>query len=135
MKHLLKRSVAFILSSVLLLGVAGCSDKTDKAEEVAKDFLSLYFATDYRGAASCCTEELSKALLEAVEEYYSLEENVREGVVDISSSVVTSITSAQAQSADTVLVKYSLKLPDVDRPQENTLTIVKEDGGWRVARF
>lgn len=132
-----KIKVLFVALSAMtsLVALSSCGGDSKQAEDVAKDFLSSYFATDYQAAASCCTEELSEALLDAVEEYYSFEENVRKDVVDISSSVVTTITSIKVQSKDSILVKYDMVLPDSDRPIENVLTIVQVEGDWRVAKF
>lgn len=121
---------------LLVIGFAsGCSNGTKEATVVANDFLSSYFATDYHTAASCCTEDLSVALMEAVQEYYEMEENVQKDVIDISSQVVTTITSVEAVSKDSVIVKYDIDMPEPDPTIHSSLIITNVDGNWRVAQF
>lgn len=132
----MKNIRTFFLMALIASGLtSSCSNGTKEATMVANDFLSAYFATDYHTAASCCTESLSEALMVAVQEYYEMEENVQKDVVDISSQVVTTITSVEAVSKDSVIVKYDIDMPEPDPTIHSTLTITNVDGNWRVAEF
>lgn len=130
------KKIGIILSvAAALLMTAACSNATKEATSVANDFLSSYFSTDYQTAAGCCTEELGEALMEAVKEYYEMEENIQKDVVDISSQVVTTITSVEAIAKDSVIVRYEIDMPEPDPTLHSTLTITNTDGTWRVAEF
>lgn len=131
----MKKNFRIFLAVAATFIVAACGNSTQEATSVAKDFLTSYFSTDYHTAVSCCTEDLGKALMVAVEEYYAMEENVREDVMDISSAVVTTITSVEAISKDSVLVKYDIDMPEPEPTLHSTLTITNVDGNWRVAEF
>jgi hypothetical protein len=119
----------------LMLMVSGCNNNTKEAAAVAADFLNSYFSTDYQGAASCCTEEMSKTLMEAVEEYYNMEEDAKEEVKDISSNVKTHIKSVESVDKETIIVKYDMTLPEEEKPIESTLTLKKEEEGWRISQI
>ncbi len=132
----MKTNFRIILLMAAVMGFASaCSNGTKEAESVANDFLASYFATDYQTAAGCCTEELGEALMTAVQEYYQMEENIQKDVVDISSQVVTTITSVEAVAKDSVIVKYDIDMPDPEPTLHSTLTITSVDGKWRVAEF
>ena len=127
------RTIISAVAAVIL--ITACGNATKEATSVANDFLSYYFATDYQTAASCCTEELGEALMEAVQEYYEMEENLQKDVIDISSQVVTTIKSVEAVSRDSVIVKYDIDMPEPEPTLHSTLTIINKDGSWRVAEF
>jgi hypothetical protein len=120
--------------AAIFLAVA-CGNSTKEATSVANDFLSAYFATEYQTAAGCCTPELGEALMVAVQEYYEMEENLQQDVMDISSQVVTTITSIETISRDSVLVRYDIDMPEPEPTLHSTLTITNTDGKWRVAEF
>lgn len=127
------KKIFFVLLAVVM--VASCSDGTKEATSVANDFLNAYFSTDYQGAAACCTEELSKTLMEAVEDYYNMEEETKEEVKDISTSISTKIKSTEALDKETVLVVYEINMPETPQPIENHLTLKKIEDGWRVSEL
>lgn len=131
----MKHFISFALVAAAIIFTTGCSNGTKEASSVANDFLSAFFSTDYQGAAACCTEDLSKTLMESVEEYYNMEEETKDEVKDISSSIVTKITSAEPVDKETVFITYELTMPDVPQPVENHLTIKKLEDGWRVSEF
>lgn len=134
MKKILK-AVAICMVCSASLSMVSCTSGTKQATQVAQDFLTSYFATDYQSAAACCTEELSATLMEAVEEYYQMEENLREEVVDISSSVVTTIQTVESVGKDTVVINYDIQMPEPEPLIKSTLTVAKVDGAWRIAEF
>lgn len=125
-----------LLAAMLVIALAeSCSNGTKEAASVASDFLNAYFSTDYQGAAACCTEDLSKTLMEAVEDFYNMEDDTKEEVKDISSNISTHIKSAEPLDKETVLVIYEITMPETTQTVENKLTIKKVDDLWRVSEL
>lgn len=130
-KHLLILSMA----SIMTIAISGCNTDTKEAASVAADFLNLYFATDYQGAAACCTKEMSQALMEAVEDYYNMNDQEKDEVKDISSSVKTSVKSVENIDKETIVVKYDIIIDEEEMPITSTLTLKKVEEGWRISEL
>lgn len=130
-KHLLILSMA----SIMTIAISGCNTDTKEAASVAADFLNLYFATDYQGAAACCTKEMSQALMEAVEDYYNMNDQEKDEVKDISSSVKTSVKSVENIDKETIVVKYDIIIDEEEMPIMSTLTLKKVEEGWRISEL
>lgn len=129
------KKICTVLAALAILVATSCSNSTKEATSVANDFLSAYFSTDYESALRCCTQDLNEALSVAIQEYYELEEEVQEEIVDISSNVQTAITSVQNISKDSIKVCYDVIMPAPDPTIHNTLIVVRTEGEWRVAEI
>jgi hypothetical protein len=116
---------SFLLVALVFLFVSSCSVKEKQIVSVAEDFLELYFKTAYDSAATYCTPELE-----------NLEEGVREMIVKQTASIRQEIVSVEeANSKDSVNLKYKVYLPSFPNGIDNKMLLVKMGDNWLVAGF
>lgn len=127
---------SFLLVALVFLFVSSCSVKEKKIVSVAEDFLELYFKTDYDSAATYCTPELAEELRGSVKSIENLEAGVREMIVKQTASIRQEIVSVEeANSKDSVNLKYKVYLPSFPNGIDNKMLLVKMGDNWFVAGF
>jgi len=120
-----------LLSLVLILG--SCTSKESEITQNTKGFLDAYFRVDYKGAATYCTNELGKELVNSLKRLDTLEPSVREMLEKQSKEVKTEIISIDTKSSkDIAKVLYKVILPNFPQGIENTITLIKVDKKWHI---
>lgn len=116
--------------------LSSCSNNQKRAKESANSFLTLYFQTDYDSAANFCTSELGSELKESMKSITSLEEGVKEMIVQQTSKMKTEITSVEpAHTKDSLIVNYKVILPSFPNGIDSKMVLVKREKEWLVASF
>lgn len=121
---------------VLALVVVGCSSHEEEAVKATNAFLDNFLKLEFEEAATYCCDQFAPHFLESVKESGELSEDVKEKIVAMALQVEREILSVEPiEGSDTLVVSYSLTLPDVEERQESALFLVKSDKEWRVAAF
>lgn len=131
----LKILFLFVITAFIL----SCAHRPDP-EKIAADFLSAYLATDYRVAASFCTQKLSDYLSESSKEMDSIENSLKQKIIDRTKNFTSEITSVERnKKGDTVKVLYRINIGGNDSTmtqvaeKQGSLSMIKCDDTWKIS--
>lgn len=125
----------FSLLLVLVFVLASCTgNKVEQATTVVTDFVNSYFKTDYDKAATLCSDDLKKEIIESKEIFMSQPDGVRKELRNISEKVIPTITHVNSENRDSIIFTIALEIPDsTDTLPDTTLATVAKDGDqWKV---
>ncbi len=132
-RGLLKITILTALSAFLF---QSCSDYTEEIKGKTSGFLDAYFNGDYEKAVSFCTDSLGVEIANMLSGFELLDPSIKEMVKRQTSSLTTEIISIEkSENRDTIMVNYKVLLPYLPDGKDNSLSFVKEEKEWKVAKL
>lgn len=132
-RGLLKITVLGAFTALLL---QSCTDYTEEIKGKTSGFLDAYFNGDYEKAVTFCTDSLGGEIASMLSGFELLDPSIKEMVKKQASSLTTEIISVEkSENRDTIMVNYKVILPYLPTGKDKTLSFVKEEKEWKVAKL
>ena len=132
-KKFFKLGVAIIASISLL---QACTDYKEDIKVKTNEFRRAYFNGDYQRAMTFCTDSLGGEISKMLSGFEALDPSIQDMVKRQASTLTTEIVSVvKSENRDTIMVNYKLSLPFSPRDIDNSISFIKEDKDWKVARL
>lgn len=106
------KKVLFIFAMCVL---AGCSNKANKAQKAAEEFLDAFLQNDYKRATGLCSVQFQQEFGKSITDFESLNDPVKEMIKEQCAQLKYEITSVERiNKSDTFNVNYNIlkALPD-----------------------
>lgn len=126
------KRVLFVVAFASMALFISCTNKQDVVSGIAKQFLEAYFKTDYPNAATLCTKELAEQIEISFRQFDKLDTGVKEMFLKQAGGVSTDVVSVIFKGGDSAVVKYKVVLPNFPNGVENSLTMIKDQEGWKI---
>ncbi|HOO42728.1 MAG TPA: hypothetical protein PLC77_03355 [Bacteroidales bacterium] len=123
------KQILIVLAGALLL--AGCN-RMEAPRKVAQEFLTCFFASDFKGAREYAAPELfgvldqSAAILDSLTDEEALE------VKNYLSTVGIEVDIPEEMEGDTVRIRYRVDFDKLPEPGESVIALRKEGRSWKV---
>ena len=119
----------------LMLALAGCTAKTDKAAATASDFLTAFFAMDYERASSFCGEEIAAAIRDTIADSDYPSEEIHRKVVEASKNTSFKIiSSSQIEDTGEIEVRYEIHPYGASKSAyiPRTMRLARTGSTWKI---
>ena len=106
------KKVLFILA---LCVMAGCSNKANKAQKAAEEFLDAFLQNDYKTATQLCSEQFGQEFEKSITDFENLNNPIKEMIKEHCAQLKYEIISVERiNKSDTFNVNYNIlkSLPD-----------------------
>lgn len=118
-----------ILCAVLLVS---CENKKDVPVQVAKEFLTCFFSSDFEGAKVHAAPELLEVLDNSKSLLDSLSGEEHQKVIDYLSTIWVDVEVPEKVDGDTLQLKYSVVFSKFTGTGKSSVSLRKEGRKWLV---
>ncbi len=126
----MKRKYLFL--SLMALALTACNASKEDPETVVGHFLDAYLTIDYQKAAGYCDADAAAFLLDSVEEFDNLPEEIRTEMRNQAQAITPSILGVQQLGRDSVKVQYCLRLDSLHHADGQMILTRNEDKTWLI---
>lgn len=125
----MKRLLTLILCAGLLVS---CGNKQDAPVQVAKEFLTCFFSSDFEGAKTYAAPELLQLLNDSKSLLDSLSGEEHQKVIDYLSAIQVDIETPEKINGDTLQLSYSVIFSKFTGTGKSSVSLRKEGRKWLV---